>query len=198
VTDGPGRDVGSTPDDRHHVRMALDVDTPPASTRRVRGRRRERRRVDRALLAASAAIALGIVVIGFGIVVSVTGDERTRLPDEVQEITPAPDAVQTLSQSSVIVDLVDGYTGVLVLDGVELETVNLDEIGSIDVEPGKQVDLPPVTVFEPGNATLTFTPTEGALVEEFESGLHRAEVVYWRVDEGRQRAASFRWTFNVV
>ena len=88
--------------------------------------------------------------------------------------------------------------GVLVLDGVELETVNLDEIGSIDVEPGKQVDLPPVTVFEPGNATLTFTPTEGALVEEFESGLHRAEVVYWRVDEGHQRAASFRWTFNVI
>jgi hypothetical protein len=178
--------------------MALDVDTPPASPRRVRRSRRETRRIDRALLAASAAIALGIVVIGFGIVVSVTGDERTRLPDEVQEVTPAPDAVQTLSQSSVIVDLVDGYTGVLVLDGVELETVNLDEVGSIDVEPGKQVDLPPVTVYEPGNATLTFTPTEGAVVEEFSTGIHRAEVVYWRLDQGRQRAESFRWTFNVI
>jgi hypothetical protein len=178
--------------------MALDVDTPPASPRRVRRSRRETRRIDRALLAASAAIALGIVVIGFGIVVSVTGDERTRLPDEVQEVTPAPDAVQTLSQSSVIVDLVEGYTGVLVLDGVELETVNLDEVGSIDVEPGKQVDLPPVTVYEPGNATLTFTPTEGAVVEEFSTGIHRAEVVYWRLDQGRQRAESFRWTFNVI
>jgi hypothetical protein len=178
--------------------MALDVDTPPVSPRRVRRSRRETRRIDRALLAASAAIALGIVVIGFGIVVSVTGDERTRLPDEVQEVTPAPDAVQTLSQSSVIVDLVDGYTGVLVLDGVELETVNLDEVGSIDVEPGKQVDLPPVTVYEPGNATLTFTPTEGAVVEEFSTGIHRAEVVYWRLDQGRQRAESFRWTFNVI
>jgi hypothetical protein len=178
--------------------MALDVDTPPVSPRRVRRSRRETRRIDRALLAASAAIALGIVVIGFGIVVSVTGDERTRLPDEVQEVTPAPDAVQTLSQSSVIVDLVEGYTGVLVLDGVELETVNLDEVGSIDVEPGKQVDLPPVTVYEPGNATLTFTPTEGAVVEEFSTGIHRAEVVYWRLDQGRQRAESFRWTFNVI
>ena len=178
--------------------MALEVDTPPASPRRIRRSRREKRRIDRALLAASAAIALGIVVIGFGIVVSVTGDERTRLPDEVQEVTPAPDAVQTLSQSSVIVDLADGYTGVLVLDGVELETVNLDEVGSIEVEPGKQVDLPPVTVYEPGNATLTFTPTEGAVVEEFSSGIHRAEVVYWRVDQGRQRADSFRWTFNVI
>lgn len=178
--------------------MALDVDTPPASPRRIRRSRREKRRIDRALLAASAAIALGIVVIGFGVVVSVTGDERTRLPDEVQEVTPAPDAVQTLSQSSVIVDLVDGYTGVLVLDGVELETVNLDEVGSIEVEPGKQVDLPPVTVYEPGNATLTFTPTEGAVVEEFSSGIHRAEVVYWRFDQGRQRSDSFRWTFNVI
>jgi hypothetical protein len=171
--------------------MALELDTRVA--RSPRGRR-----IDRGLLAASAAIALGLVIIGVGLVVSVTGDERSNLPDEIQEVTPVPDAVQTLSQSSVVVDLVDGFTGVLVLDGVELETVNLDQIGAVDVEPGKQVDVPPVTVYEPGNATLTFTPTEGAVIEEFDSGLHRAEVVYWRIAEGRQRSDSFVWTFNVI
>ena len=104
----------------------------------------------------------------------------------------------TLSQSSVTVDLEQGYTGVLVLDGVELETVNLDEVGSVAVEPGKQVDIPPVTLYEPGNATLTFTPTEGAVIEEFESGLHVAEVVFWRIVDGRARADTYTWTFNVI
>ena len=172
--------------------MALEVDTPAAAMPR------RRRRFDRGLLLASAAIALGLVVVGYGLVVSVTGDDRSPLPEALERVTPVPDAVQTLSQSSVVVDLEDGYTGVLVLDGLELETVNLDEVGSVQVEPGKQVDIPPVTVYEPGNATLTFTPTEGAPIEEFESGLHRAEVIFWKIEEGRQRADSFRWTFNVV
>ena len=172
--------------------MALDLDTAPERAARPR------RRIDRGLLLASAAIALGLVVVGFGILVSVTGDERTRLPEQVEEITPVPDAVQTLSQSSVIVDLEQGYTGVLVLDGVELETINLDEVGSVAIEPGKQVDIPPVTIYEPGNATLTFTPAEGAVIEEFASGLHVAEVIYWRVVDGRERSDSYTWTFNVV
>jgi hypothetical protein len=159
---------------------------------------RGRRRVDRVLLLASMAIAAGIVVIVFGVIVSVTGDDRSPLPDEVESVAPVPDAVQVLSQSQIVVDLVSGYTGVLVVDGVELETVNLDELGSIAVEPGKQVDIPPVTVYEPGNATLTFTPSEGAAIEELDSGLHEATVVYWRITEGRQRADSYRWTFNVI
>ena len=159
---------------------------------------RRRRRVDRVLLLASMAIAAGVVAIAFGVIVSVTGDDRSPLPDDLESVAPVPDAVQVLSQSQIIVDLVSGYTGVLIVDGIELETVNLDELGSITVEPGKQVDVPPVTVYEPGNATLTFTPSEGAAIEELDSGLHEVSVVYWRVTEGRQRADSYRWTFNVI
>ena len=157
-----------------------------------------RRRVDRVLLVASMAIAAGLVVIGFGVVVSVTGDERSPLPDQIESVSPVPDAVQVLSQSSIEVDLESGYTGVLVVDGTELETVNLDELGSVTVEPGKQVDVPPTTVYEPGNATLTFTPSEGAEIQELESGVHEVSVVYWRIVDGRQRADTYRWTFNVV
>ncbi|HEY3485216.1 MAG TPA: hypothetical protein VGK49_07520 [Ilumatobacteraceae bacterium] len=160
-----------------------------------------RRRIDRGLLIASLAIALGIVIVGYGLIVSVTGDEATKLPDEIENISPVPDAVQVLSQTNVMVDLADLHTGVLVIDGVELETVSLDALageGGAQVEPGRQVELPPVTIYDPGSNTLTFTPTEGAPIEELESGLHRVQVIYWLAEEGRARADSYTWTFNVV
>jgi hypothetical protein len=98
----------------------------------------------------------------------------------------------------VFVDLNNTYTGVLVIDGVELETVDLSDIGSVSVEPGQQVDIPPATVYEPGNATLTYTPSEGAAIETFETGLHRVQVIYWPLEEDRSRARLYTWTFNVV
>jgi hypothetical protein len=162
------------------------------------GGRRRRGRIDRGLLLASAGIAAGLVVVGLGVVVSVTGDEATKLPDEIEGIAPVPDAVQVLSQTSVFVDLLGDYTGVLIIDDVEIETIDLSEIDSSGIEPGKQVDIPPATVYEPGNATLTYTPSEGAAIETFEIGLHRAQVVYWRIEEGRSQASLYNWTFNVI
>jgi hypothetical protein len=168
-----------------------------AATSPVGGRRR-RRRIDRGLLLASAGIAVGLVLVGLGFIVSVTGDEATNLPDEIEGIAPVPDAVQVLSQTSVFVDLLAGYTGVLTIDDVEIATVDLGEIDSSTVEPGQQVDIPSATVYEPGNATLTYTPSEGAPIETFEPGLHRAQVTYWRIEEGRSRAGLYVWTFNVI
>jgi hypothetical protein len=130
--------------------------------------------------------------------VSITGDEATKLPDEIESIAPVPDAVLVLSQTSVFVDLVTDYTGVLVIDGVEIETVDLSEIDSSAVEPGQQVDVPLATIYEPGNATLTYTPSEGAPIETFETGIHRVQVIYWRAEEGRSRPSLYNWTFNVV
>ena len=71
-------------------------------------------------LAFSLVIAIGLVLIGRGLAVSLTGDDRANLPDTIESVEPFPEAVQVLSQTRVFVDLEAGYTGVLVIDGVEL------------------------------------------------------------------------------
>lgn len=155
-----------------------------------------RRRIDRGLLVASFAIAVGLVVVIWGAMVGISGTRPVELPAGIEQVSPTPNAIQVLPQTNIFVDLETGYTGVLIIDGEEIETVNLDEIGSLQVEPGRQVDIPPVTIYEPGNATLTFTPQRGARIEQFGAGLHEVTVVYWRLDQGRQRSSSFTWSFN--
>lgn len=161
-------------------------------------RRRARfRKIDPKLMLASLAIAIGLVLIGFGLLTGVTGDEVTNLPPEIEQIAPVPDAVQVPQQTQVTVDLESGFFGRLVIDGVALETVTLGE-GSIEVEPGQQVDLGPGVIYEPGNATLTFTPTEDGPIDTFAPGEHTVEVVYWDLELGEARAEDYDWTFVVV
>jgi hypothetical protein len=159
---------------------------------------RVRRRLDPKLLAASAAIAVGLVLIGYALTRSVTGDEGADLPTAVESVNPVPSAVQVPQQSQVVVDLESGYEGRLIIDDVALDTVRLDDLAAVDVEPGAQVDVPPGVVFEPGNGTLTYTPAEGEPVERFEPGSHDVTVIYWRSEEGPARARSFSWSFVAV
>lgn len=149
-------------------------------------------------MVASLAIATGLVLIGFGIARSVTGDDVTKLPPAIESISPVPDAVQVPSQTQIVVDLNTGYVGRLAIDRVNYPTVNLADFGRQDVEPGAQVDIPPGVVFEPGNATLTFTLGEEIGLDEFDPGEHTVVVVYWKQLLGENTARSYTWTFNVV
>jgi len=182
---------GRAPADEHHDETGAPVPADRASLPWWR-------RLDRSVVAVSAVVAAGFVLVLNGVLSGVTGDERANLPPLIESVVPVPEAVQVLSQSNVVVDLAADHTGVLIIDGIEIETRNVDEIGSVRIEPGQQVDLPPVTIYEPGNATLTFTPSDGAPIEEFADGEHRVQVIYWRLDEGRQRARTYTWTFSVV
>lgn len=143
-------------------------------------------------------VAIGATFVARGLLVGVTGDERSSLPAAIEDVNPVPDAVQVLSQTNVFVDLQFGYFGELEIDGVAIETVDVQDLNRPEVEPGQQVDLPSVTIYESGNATMTFTPSSGAPITEFESGEHRVVLRYWLIEEGPQRARSFTWTFNVI
>lgn len=156
------------------------------------------RRPDRTTVLMILLLLVGSLFVARGLLIGITGDDRADLPTYIESVQPVPEAVQVLNQSSVFVDLADGYTGVLVIDGVEIETIDIEEIARTDIEPGQQVELPAVTRYEQGNATLTFTPNASAPITEFDDGEHTVEVICWRIDEGRRFARSYTWTFTVV
>lgn len=156
-----------------------------------------RRRIDWKLALAALPISIGLVLIGFGLLRSVSGDDVTNLPDAIEGITPTPDAVQVLAQTNVIVDLAEGYEGRLIVDGLQFETQAMEDLIA-NPEPGTQVDIPPGVVFERGNAVLTFTPGPDIAIERFSEGSHTVQVVYWRTEIGESDARSYTWVFNIV
>lgn len=160
------------------------------------GRRaRRRRRIDRGLLIASLVIAGGLVLIIWGFLTAVTGDEGIDRPDAIESLSPVEDSVQVLQQDRVVVDLEFGYEARLVIDGIELPVTLL---GRLEAEPGQQLPIPPTAVFDPGNAIISFQPTEGAPIEEFTQGRHEATVIFWRTEEGPDTARSYSWSFDVI
>lgn len=154
------------------------------------------RRPKTPLLLASLVIAACLVAIWYALALAVTGDEGYTLPETIESVDPVPAAQGVPAQTSVFVDLLAGYTGVLVVDGLELETVNIEDLQNKN-KPGQQITLPPTTIFEPGNATLTFRPSAVADVEAFTEGEHIVTVIYWKLIDGRSASRSFTWTFNV-
>ena len=173
------------------------METDPSAERMVPV---AKKRIDVKLLLASFGIAFGIVLVVLGVSSSVTGREEQQLPDAIEEIEPIRGATQVLQQARLFVDLQSGYEAVLILNGIELETVSLDQLGNSGTlpKPGEQISLPLKAILEPGNNTLTYTPVEGGPVEKFDTGSNTARVLFWRTDEGRSRARSYTWTFTVV
>ncbi len=162
---------------------------------------RPKRRLDRGLLIASLAIALGLILVIWGFTTALTGDDGIDRPDAIESVQPVENAVQVLQQERVVVDLQPGYEARLVIDGIELPTTT---IGQSDVDPfeqpapGEQVDLPTTAVFDPGNNVISFQPVDGALIESFTEGLHEVRVIFWRIEDGPEQALSYRWEFNVI
>jgi len=156
----------------------------------------------RRLLFCSLIIAGGIVLVILGFMSSVTGRKALALPATIENIDPVRGAVRVPQQTEVFVDLVAGYTGVLVIDNIELLTVDPNDPNDPNAPappvPGQQVTLPATTIYERGNATLTFVPSKGAKIQSFTQGTHTATVIYWQIIGGsRQRASTYTWTFSV-
>lgn len=92
-------------------------------------------------LLASLAIAAGAVVAIDGFATSVTGKSAQKLAPGVESVEPARDALQVQQQDQIRADLVAGYTGVLIVNGVELPTYSLDKLPT--PAKGQQLSLPP-------------------------------------------------------
>lgn len=157
-----------------------------------------RLRVDRTTILLSCAFGLGLSLIILGLSAAQTGREAQRLPASIASINPGPgDSV--LRQSQIVVKFADAFDAVLVVDGLELTVTRLDELTAAGgpLPDGAQIALPPTAIYDPGNFTISFLPQDGAEIEGFGQGRHTATVIYWKVDESRDRARSFTWEFSV-
>jgi hypothetical protein len=67
-----------------------------------------------------------------------------------------------------------------------------------DVKPGQQIELPKTAIYDQGNSLIRFEPTEGAAVEKYDVGVHKVTVLFWKIEEGRNTARSFSWSFEVL
>lgn len=155
------------------------------------------------LAGASLLIAGGIVGVGLGLGTARTGDGSNSLPKEVEKIIPVRSATRVVAQSEIYADLIEGYTGEFIIDGTAIPTVNVNDLsqGSENEQgalpkPGAQVSLPPATVFEPFNATLTFAPAPGGPIESFAVGRHTVTLRFWPVEVGERAAKTLTWTFE--
>ena len=182
---------------------AGDDGTDRATAGAPAGRFARFRPVDWKLVVASLAIALGVALVGFGVSRSVTGDEVTQLPGQIQSISPVPDAVQVPAQADIVVDLIDGYAGEMTIDGVTYPTWRPDPVvdEGEDIVPGGQVNVRDGVVFDPDNHILTFTPGEDVGFEEWPVGNHQVRVRFWEERDGEivdGTLRSYNWTFNIV
>ena len=118
----------------------------------------------------------------------------------IESIDPVREATQVPQQTRVFVDLEIGYEAMLVVDGVELPTVSLDDVSQVapGLGEGEQVEIPPGALWEPGNATLTFEPGPSQPIETFDTGPHQVVVRYWRTVDGPQAFRTFIWSFYAV
>ncbi len=161
----------------------------------ARGRRR-RPSIEMVLI--SAGLAIGLMMVILGLMSATTGRDALGYPDEIIEVSPAPNDRQVLSQTEISVDLIDGYEAEIILDDITIPTTRLEDASPQDVKPGQQIELPKTAIYDQGNSLIRFEPTEGAAVERYDVGVHRVTVLFWKIEEGRTTARSFSWSFEVL
>jgi hypothetical protein len=157
-----------------------------------------RRRIDWGLLAACFVIACALLAIIWGVTSANTGSDGIDRPDVIEDLSPVENAQQAFQQEQVMVDLQFGYEAVLIIDGIELDIARIGEFSVDPEDAGQQVSIPPTAVFDPGNSIITFRPSDDAAITNFNEGRHQAQVIYWKIEEGRANASSYRWSFEVV
>lgn len=131
-----------------------------------------------------AVVVLAVAITLFAIAVRSLGDGgddpvlRGGDAAIVENLIPRRDA-QVPQQSNVGIDLVTGWAGTLVIDGVEI--------------PGDELQVTPEI------GLIEFTPGDGKAVEALDAGQNCVSAVIWKVSDGRGVAdRTIPWCFEVV
>ena len=136
---------------------------------------RRRLRLQTVMLALAGVVAVNLLVAA---VVIGGAEEAPQLPSNIESVIPTPGSA-LLAQDEVGADLLDTYTGVLLIDGAEI--------------PEDQVRRSTPL------GQVWFRPGEDKEIIRFEEGLHSATILYWpqeKGEAGRREARSFTWSFR--
>lgn len=135
----------------------------------------------RGLVVLAVLALLAGVVFAFTLVDTDDGTNDIAVTDAgpVEQLIPPRDS-EILRQEAVGVDLRPGWTGVLIVNGVEI--------------PEDQVDDDNVASL----GQLLYTPGAGKVIERFEAGENCVTAVVWRVQESRADSRNVPWCFNVT
>jgi hypothetical protein len=122
----------------------------------------------------------GVVAVNLLVAALVIGgaEEGPELPSTVESVVPTPGSGM-LAQDEVGADLIDTYTGALLIDGVEIPEDQVRKNNPL--------------------GQVWFRPGEGKDITRLEEGLHSATILYWpqeRGEAGRNEAHSFTWQFR--
>jgi len=129
--------------------------------------------IRRLIIGALACLAAGGIVFAFS---APTRTDETGRPAAVEGVTPQGGDLD-LRQVTISADLAPGFTGYLLLDGIEI--------------PADDVR------FELALNSLTLIPTEDSDYRELRPGPHCAGVVYWPIGQSRDVGKSHSWCFRL-
>ena len=131
----------------------------------------------RVLVVLAVIACLAGIVFAFTLVDTDDGTNDIAVTDAgpVEQLIP-PRGSEILRQEAVGVDLRPGWTGVLVINGVEIPEDQIDDT----------------------NLASLYTAGDGKAVERFEAGENCITAVVWRVEESPADSRDVDWCFNVT
>ena len=126
-------------------------------------------------VAVLAVVNLGAILIANS---DTTPGGKVELPTDIESISPENGALAGLVDD-VTVDLRDSYTGVLVIDGVEIPEDQLSRVEELGI--------------------ITFRPGPGKEITRFRAGENTVDVLYWsRTKERPAEPFRYSWRFRAA
>ena len=110
------------------------------------------------------------------VVTAPQGADGPTLPSTVEAVSPEGGNLD-LRQATIAADLAPGYTGYLMIDGVEVPRDDLQIVDALN--------------------SVALRPTPESDYAELAPGAHCATVVYHRIGEPESVSDSFRWCFDL-
>lgn len=147
------------------------------------GPRRYRRELSDRWAYTIMALLVLVAVAGIvsAVMVASTGGDRASetLPESVERLIPASGS-EILAQSTVGIDVAQGYDAYLIVDGNEISE-GTDGL-----------------VRQTGTGLVQFTPGEGRPVTELPSGRNCMTAMVWKATDGQNTAKPVNWCFDVT